>query len=49
MVWEAINLPNLRDHIVRARALADIVIRKGPDHAIEAIGGRWAELPRPVR
>ena len=43
MVWEAINLPNLRDHIVQARALADIVIRKGPDHAIEAIGGRWAE------
>jgi type I pantothenate kinase len=43
MVWGAINLPNLRDHIVQARALADIVIRKGPDHAIEAIGGRWAE------
>jgi len=45
MVWEAINLPNLRDHIVQARALADIVIRKGPDHAIEAIGGRWAVNP----
>ena len=42
MVWEAINLPNLRDHVVQARALADIVIRKGPDHAIAAIGGRWA-------
>lgn len=45
MVWEAINLPNLRDHIVQARALADIVIRKGPNHAIEAIGGRWAAEP----
>jgi type I pantothenate kinase len=42
MVWEAINLPNLRDHIVQARDLADIVIRKGPGHAIEAIGGKWA-------
>ena len=41
-VWERINLPNLRDHILAARALADIVIRKGPGHAIEAIGGRWA-------
>jgi type I pantothenate kinase len=41
MVWDAINLPNLRDHIVGARALADIVIRKGPGHAIEAIGGKW--------
>lgn len=41
-VWAAINLPNLRDHIVAARDLADIVIRKGPDHAIEAIGGIWA-------
>jgi type I pantothenate kinase len=42
MVWEAINLPNLRDHIVAARDLANIVIRKGPGHAIEAIDGKWA-------
>ncbi len=42
MVWEAINLPNLRDHIIGAQPLADILIRKSPDHAIEAIGGRWA-------
>jgi type I pantothenate kinase len=42
MIWQAINLPNLRNHIVQARDLADIVIRKGPGHAIEAIGGRWA-------
>jgi type I pantothenate kinase len=45
MVWEAINLPNLRDHIVQARTLADIVIHKGPDHAIKAIGGRWTVKP----
>jgi type I pantothenate kinase len=33
-VWRAINLPNLREHIVRGRDVADIVVRKGPDHAI---------------
>jgi type I pantothenate kinase len=42
MVWEAINLPNLRDNIVQARDRADIVIHKGPAHTIEAIGGKWA-------
>ena len=36
-VWRLINLPNLRDHIAPARALADIVVRKGPGHEIEAI------------
>ena len=29
-VWRAINLPNLREHIVRGRDVADIVVRKGP-------------------
>ncbi|HZC16020.1 MAG TPA: hypothetical protein VE309_04595 [Caulobacteraceae bacterium] len=42
LVWAQINLPNLRGHIVRARDLADIVIRKGPGHTIEAIEGKWA-------
>ena len=36
-VWQSINLPNLRDHIVRARDQADWVVRKGPGHVIEAI------------
>jgi type I pantothenate kinase len=49
MVWGVINLPNLRDHIVQARTLADIVVRKGPDHAIQAIGGKWAATARSVR
>jgi type I pantothenate kinase len=40
LVWEAINLPNLRDHITGARDLADIVVRKGAGHAIEAIAKR---------
>ena len=41
LVWTGINLPNLRDHIVNARDRADIVIRKGSAHEIEAIGGKW--------
>jgi type I pantothenate kinase len=34
MVWDQVNLPNLREHIAPARALADLVIRKGPNHEI---------------
>jgi type I pantothenate kinase len=41
-VWQAINLPNLRDHIAAARDVADIVVRKGPDHAILALTQRGA-------
>ena len=36
-VWEGINLPNLRDHIVRDRDAADIVVRKDGDHGIESV------------
>lgn len=36
-VWQRINLPNLREHIIHARAKADWVVRKGPGHVIEAI------------
>jgi type I pantothenate kinase len=36
-VWERVNLRNLRDHILPARALAHIVVRKGPDHGIVEI------------
>jgi len=36
-VWREINLPNLRDHIVKDRAAADIVIGKSPDHSIASI------------
>ena len=37
MVWTGINLPNLRDHIVRARDIADIVVRKAADHSLTVI------------
>jgi type I pantothenate kinase len=36
-VWTQVNLPNLRQHIVGARDIADIVVRKRTDHGIEAI------------
>ncbi len=36
-VWRAINLPNLREHIVGGRDVADIVVRKGRDHGIVAV------------
>jgi type I pantothenate kinase len=42
--WTSINLVNLREHIDPARALADVVVLKGPDHGIVAItrqSGAW--------
>ncbi|HSV01609.1 MAG TPA: hypothetical protein VLI41_00260 [Phenylobacterium sp.] len=40
-VWRIINLPNLRDHIGPARERADLVVRKGSDHRIEAVACRY--------
>jgi type I pantothenate kinase len=34
MVWEQVNLRNLHEHISRARSHADLIVRKGADHAI---------------
>jgi type I pantothenate kinase len=34
MTWRTINLVNLRDHIAPTRASADVVVVKGPDHAV---------------
>jgi len=36
-VWREVNLPNLRQHIVTARSRADLLVRKGADHAIVEI------------
>jgi type I pantothenate kinase len=41
-VWRAINLPNLREHIVKARDIADVLVSKGADHAILVIAERDA-------
>lgn len=39
-VWAGINLPNLRDHIVRDRDAADVVVRKNADHGITGVTRR---------
>ena len=36
-VWREINLPNLRGHIVKDRAAADILITKNADHTIASV------------
>ena len=36
-VWDNINLPNLREHIVKDRDAAQIVVSKNPDHSIAGI------------
>ncbi len=36
-LWTAINLPNLRQNILPTRARADLVLRKGGDHAIRDV------------
>lgn len=37
VVWRQINLPNLHDHIVRARPLADILVAKARDHSLRLV------------
>jgi type I pantothenate kinase len=41
-VWRGVNLPNLREHIAAGRDVADLVIRKGADHAIREVATRQA-------
>ena len=39
-LWERINLVNLRDNILPTRPRADLILRKGADHAIEEVALR---------
>jgi len=39
-VWEAINLPNLRQAIEPTRERADVVVVKGPDHRVVEVRAR---------
>lgn len=39
-VWQGINLPNLRDHIVKDREAADLVMHKAADHRIVKVEER---------
>lgn len=36
-IWEQINLPNLQENILPTRGRADLVLTKGPDHAINRV------------
>jgi len=44
-VWRGVNLPNLREHIVAGRDVADIVVRKGSNHEILAVDTCRAAMP----
>ncbi|HVN01444.1 MAG TPA: hypothetical protein VMT68_14645 [Caulobacteraceae bacterium] len=44
-VWRMINLPNLREHIVRGRDVADVLVSKSADHAILAVVERERRRP----
>ncbi len=39
-VWIGVNLPNLREHIIRARAPAQIVLHKSADHTLHLARAR---------
>ena len=36
-VWGAINLVNLEEHILPTRDGSDVILVKGPDHAVERV------------
>lgn len=36
-IWQSINLPNLVENILPTRVRASLVLRKGPDHAVERV------------
>jgi type I pantothenate kinase len=39
-IWREINLVNLRDNILPTRQRADLILRKGADHAVETVALR---------
>ena len=36
-IWAAINGPNLRENILPTRPRADVILHKGPDHAVQHV------------
>ena len=36
-IWETINLVNLRENVLPTRPRADLVLRKGADHAVRSV------------
>ncbi|MGH6864862.1 MAG: type I pantothenate kinase [Methyloceanibacter sp.] len=39
-IWRSINLINLREHIMPTRQRADLILRKGADHAVDSVALR---------
>jgi len=39
-IWQNINLPNLRENILPTRGRADLILKKGADHAIHEVALR---------
>ena len=39
-IWRTINLVNLRENILPTRQRADLILRKGQDHAVETVALR---------
>ena len=39
-IWRSINLVNLRENILPTRQRADLILRKGADHAVETVALR---------
>ena len=39
-IWREINLVNLRENILPTRQRADLILRKGADHAVETVALR---------
>jgi type I pantothenate kinase len=39
-IWSRINLVNLRENIVPTRQRADLILRKGANHAVEQVALR---------
>jgi type I pantothenate kinase len=39
-IWRSINLVNLRENIITTRQRADLILRKGADHAVETVALR---------
>ncbi len=39
-IWRSINLVNLQENILPTRQRADLILRKGADHAVETVALR---------
>ena len=45
-VWASINLVNLEEHILPVRDGSDVILEKGPDHAVRRVRFVSTDVPR---